>query len=489
MPGRVRSRPVSATTDAVVVGSGPNGLAAAIELARSGLEVTVYEANGTVGGGARSAELTVPGVVHDICSAFHPFAMASPYLATLPLADFGLQWCHAEIDLVHPLDGGDAVALYRSIDDTVAGLGTDGEKWRRRFGPIAQRLDELAPEFLGPLLHVPRHPLLLARFGLAALLPAKTLARTLGSERARALFAGSAAHAFRPLDTVASASVGVALTAVAHRHGWPVAKGGSQSITDAMVAYLESLGGTVVTDHRVTSLDELDDSRVRILDVTPSAMIDIAGDQLPPRVRRAYRRFRHGPAAFKVDLAVEGGVPWTADAAHKAGTLHLGGTFEQIAAAEADVRAGRMPERPFVLAGQQYLADPSRSAGDIHPLWAYAHVPNGYDGDATRAVIDQIERFAPGVRDRIVATVSSGPAELAAHNVNYVGGDIGTGANDLRQLVFRPRVALDPYATGIPGTALCSAATPPGAGVHGMAGFHAARSALRTRVRGVTNSL
>lgn len=480
---------MSATTDAVVVGSGPNGLAAAIELARAGLSVTVYEANGTAGGGARSAELTVPGVVHDVCSAFHPFAMASPYLATLPLADFGLEWCHPEIDLVHPLDGGDAVALYRSLDDTVAGLGADGAKWQRRFGPIVRRLDDLAPEFLGPLLHVPRHPLLLARFGVAAMLPASAFARTLGSQRARALFAGSAAHAFRPLHTLASASVGVALTAVAHRHGWPVARGGSHSITDAMVAYLESLGGTVVTDHRVTTLAEVADAPVRVFDVSPSAMVDIAGDQLPPRVRRAYRRFRHGPGAFKVDLAVEGGVPWTADAARRAGTLHLGGTLDEIAAAEADVVAGRMPERPFVLAGQQYLADPSRSAGDIHPVWAYAHVPNGYDGDATRAVIDQIERFAPGVRDRIVATVSSGPAELAAHNVNYVGGDIGTGANDLRQLVFRPRASLDPYATGIPGTVLCSAATPPGAGVHGMAGFHAARSALRTRARGGTHSL
>lgn len=472
---------MSDATDAVVVGSGPNGLAAAIELARAGLSVTVYEASDTPGGGARSAELTVPGVVHDICSAFHPFAMASPFLTSLPLADFGLEWCHPEIDLVHPLDGGDAVALHRSLDDTVAGLGADGEKWRRRFAPVVRRLDDLAPEFLGPILHIPRHPLLLARFGMAAMLPAKTLARTLGSERARALFAGSAAHAFRPLDTVASAAVGVALTAVAHRHGWPVARGGSQAITDAMVGYLESLGGRVIVDHRVTALEELDDARVRVFDVAPSAMVDIVGDRLPARVRRAYRRFRHGPGAFKVDLAVEGGVPWEAEAAHQAGTLHLGGSFAEIAAAEADVDAGRMPERPFVLVGQQYLADPSRSAGDVHPVWAYAHVPAGYDRDATEAVIAQIERFAPGVRERIVATVSTGSAELAAQNANYVGGDIGTGANDLRQLIFRPRPALDPYATGIPGVALCSAATPPGAGVHGMAGFHAAHSALRTR--------
>lgn len=473
--------PPTSRSDAVVVGSGPNGLAAAIELARSGLSVTVYEAASTAGGGARSAEVTVPGVLHDVCSAAHPFAMASPYLAGLPLADFGLEWCHPEIDLVHPLDGGDAVAMYRSMDATVDGLGADdGSRWRRRFEPFARRLDDLAPEFLGPVLHVPRHPFLLARFGLAALQPASRFARTLGSSRARALFAGSAAHAFRPLDTPASASVGVAMVAVAHRHGWPVARGGSRAITAALVAYLESLGGTVVTDHRVTSFAEVADARVAIFDVTPKAMVALAGDRLPARVRRGYGRFRHGPAAFKVDLAVQGGIPWIADAARRAGTLHLGGTFEQIAAAEADVAAGRMPERPFLLVGQQYLADPTRSAGDIHPIWAYAHVPHGYDGDATDAVIAQIERFAPGVRDHLVATVSHGPAELAAANVNYVGGDIGTGANDLGQLLFRPRVAIDPYATGIPGVALCSAATPPGAGVHGMCGWHAARSAMRT---------
>lgn len=472
---------MSDRTDAVVVGSGPNGLAAAIELARSGLSVTVYEAASTPGGGARSAELTVPGVLHDVCSAFHPFAMASPYLRTLPLVDQGLEWCHPEIDLVHPLNGGDAVELHRSVDATAAALGADGPRWRRRFDPFARRLDDLAPELLGPIVHVPRHPILLARFGLSALQPATMLARSLGSERAQALFAGSAAHIFRPLDTTASASVGVALIAVAHRHGWPVAKGGSQAITDALVGYLEALGGRIITDHQVSSIDEIADAEIRIFDVTPSAMAQIAGDRLPSKVRRAYGKFRHGPAAFKVDLAVRDGIPWTADAAHRAGALHLGGTLAEIAAAESEVARGRMPDRPFVLVGQQYLADPTRSAGDVHPVWAYAHVPAGYDGDATEAIVGQIERFAPGVRDAIVATVSHGPAQLAADNVNYVGGDIGTGANDFAQLVFRPRAALDPYATGIPGVALCSAATPPGAGVHAMCGFHAARSALRTR--------
>ncbi|HET8929674.1 MAG TPA: NAD(P)/FAD-dependent oxidoreductase [Acidimicrobiales bacterium] len=475
---------MSDRTDAVVVGSGPNGLAAAIELAQAGLSVTVFEAASTVGGGARSAELTVPGVLHDICSAAHPFAMASPFFASLPLADHGLEWCRPEIDLVHPLDGGDAVAMHRSLDTTVDGLGReDGKRWRRRFGPSARHLDDLAPEFLGPLLHVPRHPVLLARFGMSAMQPATWVARSLGSTRTQALFAGSAAHVFRPLDTIASASVGVAMVAVCHRHGWPVARGGSQAITDALVSCLESLGGRVVTDHRVTSFAEVDDARVRLFDVAPSALAELAGDRLPARVRRAYRRFRHGPAAFKVDLTVRDGIPWAAEAARSAGTLHLGGTLEQIATAEAEVAAGRMPERPFMLVGQQYLADPSRSAGDLHPIWAYAHVPHAYDGDATEAIIAQIERFAPGVRDRIVATVSHGPAQLAEMNPNFIGGDIGTGANDLGQLLFRPRAALDPYATGIPGTALCSAATPPGAGVHGMCGQHAARSALRTMRR------
>ncbi len=468
------------TTDAVVVGSGPNGLVAAIELARAGHSVTVYEAAPTPGGGARSAELTRPGVIHDVCSAAHPFAVTSPALAALPLADHGLEWCHPEIDLAHPLDGGDAVTMHRSISTTAAGLGPDGPRWRRRFSHLSERLDDLAPEILGPILHVPRHPLLLARFGLAALLPATTFARSFTSPRTRALFAGCAAHAFRPLHTPTTASIGLALVLSAHRHGWPVAKGGSQAITDALVSLLTSLGGRIVTDHRVTTMAEVAHARIRLFDVTPAAFLDLAGDQVPPRVRRAYRRYRHGPGAFKVDLAVEGGIPWAAPDVRRAAMVHLGGTAEEIAAAEADVAAGRMPARPFVLVGQQYLADPSRSDGDLHPIWAYAHVPHGYDGDATEAVIAQIERFAPGVRDHIVATAVQGPADLVGANPNYVGGDISTGANDPLQLLFRPRVALDPYATGIPGTALCSAATPPGAGVHGMAGHHAVRSALRT---------
>ncbi len=474
---------MSEQPDAVVVGAGPNGLVAAIELARKGLSVTIYEASPTPGGGARSAELTGDGCIHDVCSAAHPLGVASPALRALDLENHGLQWAYPEIDLAHPLDGGDAAVMERSMARTAAGLGEDGKKWARRFGVLSEHFDAIGNEILGPILHLPKHPLLLARFGIGALQSASLFAKTLGSQRARALFAGNAAHAFRPLHAPMSASVGIALISMCHRYGWPVALGGSQAITDALVSLFTELGGQIVTDHRVTSMAEFDGVRVQVYDVAPRAMVELAGDRLAPRVRRAYQRFRHGPSAFKVDFAIEGGVPWSNVAARKAGTLHLGGSFGEIASAESAVAKGKMPERPFVLVGQQYLADPTRSMGDLHPVWSYAHVPHGYSGDATEAIIAQFERFAPGMRERIVAKSVHGPMELEAHNVNYVGGDIATGANDPLQLLFRPRVALDPYATGIAGVAICSAATPPGAGVHGMCGWHAARSALQSAPR------
>lgn len=465
--------------DAVVVGSGPNGLAGAVALARAGLSVTVLEAADEIGGGARTAELTLPGLLHDTCSGILPFALASPYLSTLPLQEHGLRWRWPEVDLAHPLDDGRAGALLHSLDDTAAGMGGDGERWRRLFEPLADHFDALVADLLGPLLHVPSHPVQLARFGPRALLPASTLVRRWERPEVRALFGGVAAHAFWPLHAPTTGALGLVLTAAAHAVGWPVAEGGAGRLTEALASLLRAHGGRIETGTTVTSLSELPPRRVTLLDVSPRAAMAMAGDDLPPRVRRAYRRFRHGPAAFKVDLAIEGEVPWTAEAPRRAGTVHLGGTFEEIAAGEKELRAGRMPARPFVLVGQQHLADPSRSIGDVHPLWAYAHVPHGYDGDATTAVLEQIERFAPGLRDRILATVVRGPADLARANPNYVGGDISTGANDPVQIVFRPRLALDPYATGIPGTFLCSAATPPGAGVHGMCGVGAARSALR----------
>ncbi|MET9912686.1 NAD(P)/FAD-dependent oxidoreductase [Streptomyces sp. NPDC006476] len=464
---------------AVVVGSGPNGLAAAVRLAREGVAVTVLEAADVIGGGTRTSELT-PGLLHDHCSAIHSMAAGSPFLRTLDLERFGLRWCLPEIDCVHPLDSGAAGVLHRSVRRTAEGLGRpDGSRWERLFGPLGENFDALAGDFLGPLTRVPRHPLLLARFGLPSLLPASALARVWRSQAARGLYGGIAAHAFRPLNRPATAAIGVSIIASGHRYGWPVAAGGSRAISDALAGLLGELGGRVETGVRVRSAAQLPPADVVLFDLAPVAVADVLGDRLPAPVARAYRRFRHGPGAFKVDFAVEGGVPWTHEAARRAGTVHLGGTFEQVAAAERAVHLGRMPERPFVLVGQQYLADPARSAGDVHPVWTYAHVPHGYDGDATEAIVRQIERFAPGFRDRVVGKAVRTPAAFEEYNPNFVGGDIVTGANTVRQLLARPRPALDPYATGVPGMFICSAATPPGAGAHGMCGAHAAESALR----------
>jgi phytoene dehydrogenase-like protein len=466
-------------SDAIVVGSGPNGLACAVALARAGIEVTVLEAEDAIGGGTRSSELTIPGLLHDHCSAVHPMAAGSPFLNSLGLARHGLEWRWPEIDLAHPLDDGSAGVLWRSLTETAHGLGRDGDAWRRLFARPAKSFDALSEDLLQPALHVPRHPFALARFGLPATLPATVLAWIWKDAQARALFGGVAAHAFSPLDQPLSSAVGMALTTACHRFGWPVARGGSRAISDALAAELTEHGGRIATGVRVRALSELPSASVVVFDLAPRAVAEIAGERLPGRVARAYRRYRHGPGAFKVDLAVEGGVPWTNEACRRAGTVHAIGPFEELVIAERDVNRGRMPERPFVLVAQQYLADPGRSVGDIHPVWAYAHVPSGYDGDAETALIDQLERFAPGVRERIVAKAVRGPAQLTAHNANYVGGDIIAGANTPRQVLIRPRLALDPYSTGIPGVFVCSAATPPGAGAHGMNGYHAARSALK----------
>ncbi len=465
--------------DAVVVGSGPNGLAAAVAIAREGYAVTVLEAADTIGGGTRTEELTVPGVLHDVCSAVHPFAVASPFLQSLPLAEHGLRWCWPEVDLAHPLDDGRTGVLLRSLDDTVAGMGADGPAWRRTFGRLADGFADLADDLLRPIQHVPAHPVRLVGFGLKALQPAAILARRWDQDEVRALFGGVAAHAIQPLERPTTAAVGLMLIASGHHVGWPVAAGGSRAVTDALASLLRSLGGSIETGVTVRTLADVPPATVTLFDTSPRALASIAGDVLPWRVRRAYERYRHGPGAFKVDLAVEGGVPWRSEPARRAGTVHVGGTFEQLAAAERDVHAGRMPTRPFVLTAQQHLADPSRSNGDVHPVWAYAHVPHGYRGDATEAILAQLERFAPGLRDRIVGSHSRGPAAIEADNANYVGGDISTGANDPWQVLVRPRLAVDPYATGITGLFLCSAATPPGGGVHGMGGANAARSALR----------
>lgn len=466
-------------TTATILGSGPNGLAAALTLAAEGVRVRVLEAADTLGGGTRSSELTLPGLVHDECSGFHPLALGSAFAQTFDLEGAGLTWRWPEVQFAHPLDGAAGAALSRSVEATAAALGADGASWQRLFGPLADRFETISQEFLRPIVHLPRHPLHLARFGAYAAMPASVLARRWETDEARALFGGVAAHAFRPLGGVLSSSIGVALTTAAHTFGWPVAQGGSASISQTVIGLATAHGVTFETGVRVDSLAALDPSDIVMLDTSPAAAARIAGDRMPGRVARAYRRYRHGPGAFKVDYAVEGGVPWTYEPSRRAGTVHLGGTFAEMAATESDVARGTMPDRPFVLVGQQYVADPTRSRDDVHPLYAYAHVPAGYTGDATEAITDQIERFAPGFRDRIRDTCVRSTRDLEVENVNYVGGDIVTGANNPLQLVFRPRATLHPYSTGIPGVYLCSAATPPGAGAHGMCGYNAARVALK----------
>ena len=459
-------------TSAIVVGSGPNGLACAATLARAGVEVTVLEAEATIGGGTRTEELTGDGLLHDVCSAVHPMAVGSPFLR-----DFEIEWCWPEVDCAHPLDDGSAGVLLRSLEATADGIGEDGRAWRRVFQP-SRGFAELGDDIFRPVLHVPRHPLRLLRFGIPAATPATVLARSWRTPQARALFGGVAAHALAPLSRPMSSSVGMALACACHAFGWPVARGGSRAITDALAAAVREHGGRIETGVRVRDLSDLD-ARAVVFDLAPGRVADIAGDRLPSRVARAFRRYRHGPGAFKVDFAVEGGIPWANEACRKAGTVHVCGDFDEVVTAEREINKGRMPERPFVLLAQQYLADPSRSKGDLHPVWSYAHVPSGFAGDATEAVIAQIERFAPGFRERVTATATRTTAEIAAGNENFFGGDIINGANDPWQTVIRPRLALDPYSCGAPGLFICSAATPPGAGVHGMNGYNAAQSVLR----------
>jgi phytoene dehydrogenase-like protein len=466
-------------TTAVVVGAGPNGLAAAIHLARGGVDVQVLEATDTIGGGARSGELTVPGVIHDHCSAFHPMAVGSPFWTQIDLQSYGLSWKWPEIDCAHPLDDGTAGVLYQSIERTAAGLGSDGPRWQRALEDLVAGFDSLAQDLLRPVINIPRHPIRLAGFGPRAMLPATVMVRWFRTEQARAMFGGAAAHVYTRLDRPLTASLGLMILASGHRYGWPVAEGGSGSITTALATALRAHGGAITTGIAVTSRADIPDADIVMLDLSPAGARKIYGDVMPARVKRSYQRYREGSAAFKVDFAIEGHVPWTNPDCGRAGTVHLGGTFAEIAEAERWRALGRMPQRPFVLVGQQYLADPSRSAGAINPIWAYAHVPFGYTGDATRAVVDQIERFAPGFRERVTATVSKSTAELQAYNANYIGGDIIGGANDGLQILFRPRLAIDPYFTGVPGVYLCSQSTPPGAGVHGLCGYHAAESALK----------
>lgn len=468
------------TKHAVVVGSGPNGLACAAALAVEGVRVTVLEASPTIGGGTRTSELIAPGLLSDHCSAVHPMGAGSPLFTRLGLERHGLGWCWPEVDLAHPLDDGSAGVMLRDLDATADGLGRDGRAWKALFGRPSRGFDELNEDLSLPVLHVPKHPLRLARFGAPTLLPAAVLARIWRTPQARALFGGVAAHALSPLTSPMSSAVGMALVTACHRWGWPVARGGSRSITDALAAVVLEHGGTIECEHRVTALTALPKADVVILDLAPRAVVDIAGDELPGRSRRAYAKYKHGPGAYKVDFAVRGGIPWTNETCRRAGTVHAMGTLGEQVEAEAAINKGVMPERPCVLVAQQSVADPSRADGDLHPIWAYAHVPSGWDGDGKEVLLDQIERFAPGLRDVIVGdVVTKTPQQFEAYNPNWVGGDIITGANSAPQIAIRPRLALDAYATGIKGVFMCSAATPPGAGVHGSNGANAARSALK----------
>ena len=463
--------------DAVVVGSGPNGLAAAITLARAGRSVRVVEAEDTIGGGMRSAELTEPGFLHDVCSAIHPTAVGSPFFDELPLAEHGLEFVDPPAALAHPLDDGSAVMLERSVEDTAAGLGRDGPKYRRIFEPLVRDKGRLMPFLLGPR-PLPRHPVSAARFGLLGLRSAIGLTRRFEEERTKLLFAGLAAHSIQSLRRSPTASFALVLGLLGHAYGWPLARGGSQSIADAMASYLRSLGGSIETGRRVDSLDELPHAKAAVLDLTPKQVIRLAAHRLPARYLGALRRYRYGPGVFKVDWALDGPVPWTAAECSRAATVHIGGPLDEIVESEDAVWHARVPARPFVLAAQPSLFDDTRAPAGRHTLWAYCHVPNGSRRDMTAAVEAQIERFAPGFRDRILARATRNAAEMEAHNPNYVGGDINGGVQDLLQLYTRPAIRLNPYSTPVEGLYLCSSATPPGGGVHGMCGYLAAKAVL-----------
>jgi phytoene dehydrogenase-like protein len=466
--------------DAVVVGSGPNGLAAAITLARAGCSVLVYEANATIGGGARSAELTVPGFLHDVCSAVHPLAAGSPFFKTLPLERIGLEWIQPDIPLAHPLDDGLAACLHRDVDLTADQLPGDSRAYRRLMKPLARNWEKLANEFLQPMLHLPRHPIALARFGIPAICPTTFLAKSLfRHEPARALFAGIAAHSFLPLEATVSSAFALVLGLAGHAVGWPIPRGGSQQISNALAGYLRELGGKIEVNRRIENLRDLPKSRAILLDVSVWEFLRIAGPRLSSRYRRRLESFRHAPGIFKIDYALSEPIPWKAEACRRAGTLHLGGDIEEIAATEREVARGKIPQRPFVLVAQQSLFDETRAPRGQHTLWAYCHVPFNCGTDMSDQIESQIERFAPGFRDCILARHTTAAADLARSNPNLAGGDISGGATNLMQLLARPILSLNPYRTPLPGVYLCSASTPPGGGVHGMCGYHAARVALR----------
>jgi phytoene dehydrogenase-like protein len=469
--------------DAVVVGAGPNGLAAAITLARAGHSVLILEGNDTIGGGCRSGEVTLPGFVHDICAAVHPMGIVSPFLRELPLQAHGLDWVHAPSPVAHPFDNGTAAVLERSVEETADALGADGTAWTRLMRPFLRHADALFEETLKPI-RIPRHPWLMARFGMIGLQSCERLVkRRFTTPAARALFAGCGAHSFLPMHAPGSASFGLVLALVGHATDWPVVRGGSQQLVDALGRCFRTLGGHIEVGRPVRTLSDLPDHRVALFDVAPQNLDRIAGDALPAQYRRRLRAFRHGPAVFKVDFALNGPIPWRAPECRRAATVHVCGTYEEIVASENAAARGRVHDRPFVLVSQQSLFDATRAPRGKHTGWAYCHVPHGSTIDMTDRIERQIERFAPGFRELVLARHTLSPAAIEAHNPNMVGGDIGGGANDVGQFLLRPFPRWNPYTTPNTRLFLCSSSTPPGAGVHGMCGYWAAQSALRSRLR------
>lgn len=466
-------------TSALVVGSGPNGLAAAITLAQEDVDVTVVEASESIGGGLRSSELTLPGLLHDHCAAIVPTAVSSPFMQSLDLESHGVRWAWPDVDLAHPLDDGSAGLLYRSLTRTTDGLGCDGRRWQQIFGPLSRNYDVLAQDLLSPIVKIPRHPLRLSAFGAPAMMPAAAMMRLFSTAQAQALFAGNAAHAWTPLSRPPSAAVALMFGAVAHRYGWPAVIGGTARLAAGLSSILRSHGGRIETGTPIRTANEIGGFDLVFYDTNPGLPAGLLGDRIPPRIRRALLQYRYGSAAFKVDFAVHGGIPWANPVARRAGTVHVCGSAREVIAAERDTFHNRMPQRPFIIVAQQALMDAGRAEGELKPIYAYAHVPHAYTGDATEAIVSQIERFAPGFRDRIAAMATCSPADFERGNPNSIGGDINGGSMDLKTFFARPRLSPNPYWLGVKGHYLCSSATPPGGGVHGMCGHLAASNALR----------
>lgn len=464
--------------DAIVVGSGPNGLAAAITMQQAGLSVLLVEAKKTIGGGLRTAALTLPEFHHDICSAVHPLAAGSPFFNTLPLHQHGLEFIYPPFAAAHPFDDGSAAVLERSLVNTADGLGEDAFQYRKFIDPIVRSWPDIANSILGPL-RIPRHPLLMASFGLKALQSAEAIAKKFNSEKAKGLWAGMAAHSIMPLTNMATAAIGLVLMAAAHIRGWPVPKGGSQRIADALASYFISIGGKIETDFHVTSLSQLPSSRAILFDISPKHLLQIAGHKFSSLYKWQLNRYKHGMGVFKIDWALDAPVPFKSEACHQAGTIHIGNTFKEIATTEREIWNGKHPEKPFVLLTQQSNFDPTRAPQGKHTAWAYCHVPFGSTVDMTDAIEKQVERFAPGFRDRILARHVMNTKNIEEHNPNYIGGDITGGVNDITQIFTRPALRYSPYRTSAKGIYICSASTPPGGGVHGMCGYHAAKRALR----------